>query len=188
MKKAIACLALFLIGFAPAFAADKAKTSKDQAQIQKNEEDRRKKVDEKINEINETEWKVQVIPDHPKLKPVEDVLAFRAHTVQLGYFEKKGFQPTNYTVTVEEGEDAGNFETMKTHPEGGGRVVFIRGQWNGNRVSGVATERDPSDKEYPTIRYTFVGAKGSLEAKAPDLKKEEKFSGATDSAKILKSK
>lgn len=186
MNKPIAVILGLLIAGTPVFAAEAG---------QKEKEARQKILDEKINGINETEWKVLLTPDHPKLKPVEDVLSFRGHTVQMTYFEKKGYKPTNYTVTLEDEEgQAANWETMKTHPEGGGKVVYLRGQWNGDRMSGVATEKNPDAKDQEITRYVFAGspAGSALSAEKPGEvpgleRKEGSKAGTAGSSKILKS-
>ncbi len=192
MKKTVLWLCIIGLGFSTAHAAEKVRAGKDDL------EERQKKTEEKIKELNSTEWKVRLVPDNPKMKPSEDVLTFRDLTMQSAYFDGKGFRPTNYTVTVEDEE--ADWETMKTHPGGGGRVVFMRGHWKGDKMHGVATEQDPGDKENPTVRYTFVSSSKAVLADAPDEKKAatgksaaaaEKgstFSGAIDMKKVLISK
>ncbi len=178
-------------------------------------EDMRKLADEKKQELNGSEWKVKTGSSNPKAKGGEDVFTFQNNQIKSENLAKRGFIATNYTVTVEEGQDKGKetatFETMQTGPKG--ETIFIRGEWKDKSMQGTMNEQLEKDsistwftslgreKIPPTSAAPKEEAESATPVPAPAPavltttgKAEEKekavetFSGTTDTKRILRSK
>lgn len=92
-------------------------------------------------ELEGTVWSIQLSPMGKKSgKPVKDILTFENGKVQSGRLIKEGYPATNYTLTLQEGENAPTvWETMQTK-EGAG-VAFWRGERQGETLQGILSRR-----------------------------------------------
>lgn len=109
-----------------------------------------KKIEEKKKEINGSEWKVTIksMSGEGALNGA-DVLTFQDTVFRSRSSSKAGFTPTNYTLTVSESEEGPTvWETMQT--SGKGNVMFWRGEWLGDKMTGVINRQleDGKSEEY----------------------------------------
>ncbi len=79
------------------------------------------------------------------MKGAKDTFTFQNGQFKSTGYQKRGFSPTNYTITIpSETEETGIWETMLSGEEG---VVFIRGEWNKETMNGSITEQLEDGKE-----------------------------------------
>jgi hypothetical protein len=79
----------------------------------------------KLNELNNTEWAVEMISTSPKAKKETDSITFQNNQVSVASYAKKGFPTTNFTLTVQE-DGVVIWETMQTSEKAG--IAFWRGE------------------------------------------------------------
>lgn len=129
----------------PVLAADK--TSQEKL------EEQRKLINEKRSEINGSKWEVLLGSLDPKFKEKKDTFVFQDDQVSSAGMSKRGFGPTNYTITVPEDADSdvSVWETMKTGKDG---IIFIRGEWTKDRMRGDVTEQLDGGKEVREYIFT----------------------------------
>src|SRR3989338_6556734 len=120
---------------------------------QKKLDELRKRINEKKSEINGSQWEVVLGSLDPKIKGQKDTLLFQNDQVTSAGMSKRGFGPTNYTVSVpqEEGSEGGIWETMKTGKDG---VIFMRGEWENDNMRGDVTEQLDGGKEFHEYIFT----------------------------------
>jgi hypothetical protein len=100
----------------------------------------RKRVEEKKQELNGNEWKVAIRSQSGKGSlDGPDTLTFQDGKFRSASAGKKGFTPTNYTITVQEGDSPSIWETMQTNENG--NVAFWRGEWKDDFMSGVISRQ-----------------------------------------------
>lgn len=123
------CLFNFQINLVEAKSAAEAEKEK--------QEETWKKLEEKKAELNGTQWEVQITTKVTKTSmPKTDTLIFQDGKFRSEALSKKGFSPTNYTLTLQEGGPT-VWETMQTGSDKKEGVAFVRGEWKGNVMSGV---------------------------------------------------
>ena len=83
-------------------------------------------VGQKKQQLNNTEWQVDLIPLSGKGKKETDTLVFRDNKVALAGYQKKGFPVTNYSINFQNDGTLTIWETMQTSEKSG--VVFLRGE------------------------------------------------------------
>lgn len=106
----------------------------------------RKKIEEKKKELNGGEWEV-TIKSMPKKGALDgpDVLTFQDNVFRSKSSSKAGFSPTNYTLTVSESDTGPTvWETMQTGDKGD--VMFWRGEWLGDQMTGVVSRQFENGK------------------------------------------
>lgn len=110
----------------------------------------RKRIEEKKKELNGGEWEVMIKSMLGKGGlDGSDALTFQDNIFRSKSSSKLGFTSTNYTLTVSEsGEGPTVWETMQT--SGKGNVMFWRGEWQGDKMSGVISRQleDGKSEEY----------------------------------------
>ena len=113
-------------------------------------EETRKKIEEKKKELNGGEWEVTIKSMSGKgALNGPDVLTFQDNVFRSKSSSKAGFSPTNYTLTVSEFDPGPTvWETMQT--SGKGQVMFWRGEWLGDKMSGMISRQleDGKSEEY----------------------------------------
>lgn len=169
MKKMVWLVALsVLMGAMPVGAAVAADAGGAAAapKADPKKEERRKKVEAKKAELNGSQWEVNLTALDGKGRPEVDVLTFQNGQVTSKSFAAKGFTPTNYTISVEDGNEMTVWETMQTSPKEG--VVFIRGEWKEDLMRGIVSQQLEGGK---TRDYSFASA--SKVAVDPTTKSEE---------------
>lgn len=136
----------------------------------------RKKTEAKKAELNGSEWEVTLINSaDPKAAPEKDVLTFQNGQVNSKSLAGRGFKPTNYTITLQEGSDETVWETMQTSPSEG--VVFIRGEWKDDAMRGIVSQQLEGGK---TRDYSFTTS--GKTTVSPTTPKEEKQANETAAA------
>ena len=123
------CIFSFQSNLAEAKSAAEAEKEK--------QEETWKKLEEKKAELNGTQWEIQITTQVAKTSmPKTDTLIFQDGKFRSEALSKKGFSPTNYTLTLQEGGPT-VWETMQTGSDKKEGVAFVRGEWKGNVMSGV---------------------------------------------------
>jgi hypothetical protein len=79
----------------------------------------------KLNELNNTEWAIELTPMVAKGKKEADTVTIRNGQVTIASYAKKGFPTTNFTLTVQE-DGTVIWETMQTSEKSG--IAFWRGE------------------------------------------------------------
>lgn len=143
--------------------------SKDETQPSNNKGDAlRQKTQAMKAELNGSEWKVKLVPSNPKEKTEEDTLTFQNGQIKSKILSDRGFNATNYTVTVSDSDGPAVWETMQTSTKEKEGVVFIRGEWKGSQMRGVFSQQIA---EGQTRDYNF--STESKVAVAPTTEKKE---------------
>ena len=129
----------------------------------------RKRIDEKKTELNGSSWEVVLgSSSDPKMKGEKDTLTFQNGQFSSKNLSKRGFSPTNYTISLpSEDSKTAVWETMQTGKDG---LVFIRGEWEKEQMRGDISEQLEGGKK--TKEYYFTTA--SRIAIPPTSKEEEK--------------
>lgn len=101
----------------------------------------RKKIEEKKKELNGGEWEVAIKSTSKKgALDGPNVLTFQDNVFQSKSSSSLGFTPTNYTLTVSESDTGPTvWETMQTSDKGD--VMFWRGEWLGDQMTGVISRQ-----------------------------------------------
>jgi hypothetical protein len=109
-------------------------------------------VKKKMVLLNNTEWQIEMTPLSGKGKKEIDTVTFKNNQVVLSGFSKKGFGPTNLTLTVQE-DGSVVWETMQTSEKNG--MCFWRGELDKTMMTmrGVASHKiDDKNK----MDYSFA--------------------------------
>lgn len=149
--------------------------------------ERRKKVEERLKELNGSEWEMTVKPHAGKEKEYKDVFTFQDKQVSSKKLSARGFLSTNYTITIPDDGETAVWETMKTGKEG---VVFIRGEWVKDKMTGAISEQldeGKKIKEYSFSSDTRAAVPPtSVEEEAEASAKSESSSKALVSKETLR--
>lgn len=108
----------------------------------------------KLNELNNTEWAIELLPMTGKGKKETDTVTFKNNQVGIAGFAKKGFSFTNFTLTVQE-DGVVIWETMQTSEKTG--IAFWRGEFDSKlqTMRGVVSHQvDQKNKQ----DYSFISA------------------------------
>jgi hypothetical protein len=108
--------------------------------------------DKKRNELNNTEWQIELTPLSTKTKKEVDIITFQNNQISFANFTKKGFPTTNYTLTVQD-DGVVVWETMQTSEKSG--IAFWRGEMEKNMqsIKGVLSHQiDQKNKQ----DYSFI--------------------------------
>jgi len=103
-------------------------------------------------DLDETEWAVEVVSVNKKGKKVttEDTLIFENKQFTSEYYKKKGYDPTNYSLTVSE-DDVTSFGTMQIK---GKETSFWKGQVTKDQISGsIHVQRSSGNN----VTYYYTG-------------------------------
>ncbi len=132
------------------------------------------KIVAKRAELNDHEWNIKVIPAADKTKITEDTLIFKDQMFEAKGMTAKGYKPTNYTVSLQEGGPT-VWETMQSLD--GGNAIFWRGEWEGERMNGVMSKQLGEGKDEV---YYFSSLSSKVIEKAPEPVKEEPVAAVAD--------
>ncbi|MGE5307565.1 MAG: hypothetical protein ACM3OC_00590 [Deltaproteobacteria bacterium] len=108
-------------------------------------------ADKKRQEIENTEWQIELTPLNGKGKKEAETIVFSASQVKLVGYGKKGFPSTNYTLSV---QDSGLviWETMQTSEKAG--ITFLRGEMPDMQTMRGILSYHPDPKT--TEDYSFI--------------------------------
>jgi hypothetical protein len=119
----------------PAVEKTKPKTEKPkkeeeaQKEAEKQKEEARKAkrllIEQRRKEIDNVEWKIQLVPLAGKGKAVPETVVFKKGQVAFDEFSKKGFNPSNFSLKIQE-DNVIVWETMQSAEKSG--VIFWRGE------------------------------------------------------------
>ncbi|MCK9594983.1 MAG: hypothetical protein PHH68_07995 [Candidatus Omnitrophica bacterium] len=135
----------------PKKEADKAASASDKARIEADKA-HRALIEQKRREMNNTEWAIDLSKLTGKGKKETDTVTFKTNQVFAGGYVKKGFQPTNYSLSI---QGDGNFvwETMQSSEKSG--LAFWRGEISADMQSmrGVLSHQisDKAKEEYSFV-------------------------------------
>lgn len=125
-------------------------------------------------ELNDHEWQVKVMAAANKENVTEDTLIFKDQMFESKSAIEKGYKPTNYTVSLQEGGPT-VWETMQSIEND--KVVFWRGEWEGESMRGVMSKQVGEGKSED---YYFSSISSKAIEKAPEPVKEEAAPEAAD--------
>jgi len=92
---------------------------------EQSEKERKALTERKLNELNNTEWQIELSSLSGKGKKDNDIVQFKNKQVYIGNFSKRGFPATNFTLTVQQ-DGSIVWETMQTSDKSG--IAFWRGE------------------------------------------------------------
>lgn len=106
-------------------------------------------------ELANTTWNIEIAaPGEEGAKKLADLISFKDNQFSSQEFSKRGFVPTNYSLTVAD-DGVIVFETMQTSEKAG--TVFWRGEFREqNTLKGMLSEVSANQK---TADYSFTGSK-----------------------------
>lgn len=138
----------------PAKAVSKDDKAKQEAAAAK-----RQLEEKKRKEIANTEWQIELTPLTGKGKKEAETVIFKDNQVGFSAYGKKGFSPTNFTLSVQE-DGLVVWETMQTSEKAG--IAFWRGEMPDAQTMRGIFSYHPDDKT--TLDYSFVstGKKSTL--------------------------
>lgn len=177
-KRSVVFFLLFVLSFAVTHQAA-GKEDREEAKRQ----EYRKKVAEKLAELNGSSWDVRVSSATGKgILVGDDVLTFQDQKFSSKNASKEGWTSTNYTLTVPESENAPVvWETMQTSSRVG--VAFWRGEWNGEVMSGVISRQiEDRNEEY---NFTSSAMKRIPPTSGEDQALEEIISSSVSQAPMV---
>jgi len=108
-------------------------------------------VEKKRKELDDTEWQIELTPLSGKGKKEGETVVFKGNQVSLTGYGKKGFLPTNFTLTVQE-DGSAVWETMQTSEKSG--IAFWRGEMADAQTMRGIFSYHPDEKT--TVDYSFI--------------------------------
>ncbi len=127
----------------------------------------RKRTQDARKDLNGSSWEVQFKSQDPKIKDVKDKFTFQDGMFKSDHYIGDGYTPTNYSITMSgEGTERAVWETMLSAKEG---QIFIRGEWEKDKMSGNITEQLDGGKKVVERYFTTEARKAiPVESKAKD--------------------
>jgi hypothetical protein len=143
----------------------KAKQAEEpQAKADKAQEEARKAkrllIEQRRKEIDNIEWELQLVPLAGKGKALSETAIFKDRQVSFVEFGKKGFNPSNFSLKIQE-DDIIVWETMQTAEKSG--VIFWRGEINPDlqKMRGVISHQI-SDKKKEDYSFVSTSRKSTV--------------------------
>jgi hypothetical protein len=132
----------------------------------------RKLIADKKQELNGSEWLVDVSTNEKKLG--QDTLTFQNNQITCKTLSDKGYPATNYTVSLPEGSEFATWETMQTSSSGA--VMFMRGEWKEGLMRGVMSEQmaEGKNQDFNFASVSKVAVPPTVEKKEEPKKEEPK--------------
>jgi hypothetical protein len=180
-------LSFFVLATSVFAEGDEPKAPKSlSADEQKTLDDKRKRIEEKKIDLNGSEWALTVSPADPALKPIEDTFTFQDGQFKSTSLAKRGFNPTNYTINIPSLDaETAVWETMQTGKEG---LVFIRGEWAGEQMTGRWVEQLDGGKKVLEAHFATASRKAIPTSSKEEEKPKEEVSADKSAHKSLVSK
>ena len=113
-----------------------------------------KLLKKKQEELNDTEWEIEVFPSPETDNNIgdKDILKFTEGQMVSQTFENTGYSPSRYTVRIRDSK--GSWETMQRDEEGK-IIVFWRGDWENDQMKGMfSIQKDAGEIESYSFRST----------------------------------
>ena len=113
--------------------------------------------------LDGTQWAIEVTSVNKKgtKETAADALIFEDEKFISEAYQKKGYEPTNYSLTVDE-EDVTNFGTMQIKDK---ETTFWKGKVSGDKISGSIHVQNPSGNNV-TRYYKGTLSEGTLVRKS----------------------
>lgn len=103
-----------------------------------------KLVEQKCAALDGTEWDIDIMRMAGTEKRKEpDKLRFVNNKVYIKKFDELGYHASNYSLRVQPGGVV-VWETMQTGEDGS--ILFLRGDWRGERMNGIIVKRPKKGK------------------------------------------
>lgn len=95
-----------------------------------------KKIQEKREELNNTEWDIAVLPSAETGSSLwdNDILRFTGGEIISQGFKTTGYPASRYTIRIKNGK--GCWETMQ-RAEDGKTTIFWKGDWENDKMTGM---------------------------------------------------
>jgi len=167
-------LSALLISLAtlPAYAEKTEKTSAPKRTSAEEEKilEQRKRTTAARKDLNGSSWQVELQPTGSKGKAEKDKFTFQDGMFKSDYYIGRGYTPTNYAINMlgAETEEA-IWETMLSSKEG---QIFIRGQWEKDKMYGNVTEQLEGGKKVVERYFTTQARKAIPTESKSETKKE----------------
>ena len=146
-----------------------------------------KKIQARQADLENSEWEIRMASQDPKAKiPASDKIVFKAGKVEIESFNKMGYSGTPYTLTPVPNTESGVWETVQRNGEGG--MLTLRGDWNGERMTGVISESLDEGKKVTTYDFTSFKKSALREDAASENTAKPAQSSAPSNMKALVSK
>ena len=132
----------------------------------------RKRTQDARKDLNGSSWAVELRALDKKNKDEKDKFTFQDGMFKSDHYIDLGYTPTNYSITLSGAEtESAVWETMLSSKEG---QIFIRGEWEKEKMSGNITEQLDGGKKVVERFFTTEARKTiPTESKAKeDLPKE----------------
>lgn len=113
----------------------------------------KKKLQEKQEELNNTEWEIEVLPSSGTESALwnNDILRFKEGEIISEKFKAEGYPTSRYTVRIK--ADKGCWETMQSK-EDSKTIIFWRGDWDKDKMKGMfSIQKESGNVE----SYSFQG-------------------------------
>ena len=153
---------------APVMPAKEEARAVEQPQIdaakQESLSEKKASIEKKRKALNNTEWSVDLSPISGKGKKETESLTFSNNQISSSAYVKRGFAPTNYTITVQD-DGSSVWETMQVSEKSG--TAFWRGDLDTNtqNMKGILSVHNVDE----TVNdYSFVStAKKTIQPVIP---------------------
>ena len=166
MKKALALVLVLLFAGYSVHAAEEVSEKRSEADEQKMAESR-KKIQEHRTELNGSSWEVTL---GSGAKGEADTFTFQNGQFSSKSLAKRGFSPTNYTVSIpSDSSGLAVWETMQTGKEG---LIFLRGEWDKDMMRGDVTEQLEEGKKIKDYSFSTSGRTAIPPSSASEEKTE----------------
>ncbi len=130
-------------------------------------------------ELNGHEWEVKLSSAaDPKKITGTDILVFKDLKFESKEMVAKGFNITNYTISLQEGGPT-VWETMQSDDKG--QSIFWRGEWEGESMRGVMSKQSGNGKN-EDYYFSSVSSKVIADTPKEEPKAEEAAAPAEEAA------
>ena len=178
VRKTAVLSVILLTGLSPLYAATESTPApKRSTSDEKKISEMRKRIEEKKTELNGSSWEVMLdSSSDPRMKGEKDTLTFQNGRFSSKNLTKRGFNPTNYTISLPaEDSETAVWETMQTGKDG---LIFIRGEWEKDKMKGDISEQLEGGKRvkeyyFTTVSRVNISPTSSKEAGDSDSSKED---------------
>lgn len=177
MKKLLTCVTVFGLVMTLAVSGYSLTPEEKEAQAKEQElAEVQKQIDEKKQEINGTSWDIELKPQYGgEMKiPGKDTLYFQDGKFKSSYTDSEGFTRTNYTIRLRESGPA-TFETMQSHNESDKGIVFWRGEWLDQAMTGTMVRKVPDKKGEGMVTESYYFSNTGFK-EVPDASESEEGS------------
>jgi hypothetical protein len=168
-ERLFGCLLLFLIGLSlcawnpfakkeeikkEILPKEEISPAKEKTNIPSEVDLEQKLLQEKREELNNTEWGIEIFPSSETNNSLEDqdILRFTNGEIVSQGFKDLGYPASRYTVRIRNGK--GSWETMQRDEESK-TIIFWRGDWENDQMKGLfSIQKEPGQIESYSFQST----------------------------------